>query len=286
MRRRVLRAALLAYPRDLRRTEGPVLLALAEELIEDGWPVRREVLGLLGGGLSARLRLTGVPWAAAFDRLAFPLAALLLAAMICGSGFDTYGGNWVGWTLGIGIGGALAALAGIAAGQRFLAVPGAVLVVFVCGLDGYRDLYGSGSRWVAFAVDVLPALLPAAILALAAAAVPRSPALTKGLWALCAALALVLVARLVRENTTTGTTVLAAGGALVCACLVASVRAGAAARAAAALALSAAAPAALWSVAAKAPADAAPAVLLGGAALTALVVVRLVRSARVPARQG
>ncbi len=286
MRRQMLRAALLAYPRDLRRAEGPVLVALAEELIEDGWPVRREVLGLLGGGLSARLRLTGVPWAAALDRLAFPLTALLLAAMICATGFDTYGGNWVGWTSGIGIAGALAALAGIAAGRRFVAVPGAALVVLVCGVDAYRDLYGSGSRWVALAVDVMPALLPASILALAAAAIRRSPALTKGVWAMCGALALVLVARLVRENTTTGTTVLAAGGVLVCACLVAGAREGAAARAAGALALSAAAPAALWSVAAKAPADAAPAVLLGGAALTALVVGRLVRSARAPARQG
>lgn len=276
----MLRASLLAYPRDLRRTEGAVLVALAEELMEDGGPLRREVLGLLGGGLSARLRLTGVPWPVALDRLALPLTALLLVAMVCSTGFDTYGGNWVGWTSGLGIGGALAALAGIATGRRFLAVTGAALVVVVCGLDGYRDLYGSGSRWTALAVDVMPALLPAAIVALAATAFPRSPAPTKGLWALCAALALILVARVVRENTTTGTTVLAVGAALVCAYLVAGARGDAAARAAAALAVLAAAPAALWSVAAKGPSDAAPLVLLGGAALTALAVIRLARSAR------
>jgi hypothetical protein len=276
---------MLAYPRDLRGREGEVVLGLAEELIADGAPVTREAVGLLAGGLRARLAMTGVPWRASLQRLGLPLASLLMAAMLCSTGLDTFGGNWVGWTAGIGIVGGAAAVVGLAVGRRRLAVPGAALVMGVCCVDGLRDHYGSGSRWVALSVDVLPALLPAAVVLLVCAIVVRprgaaeaARALT---WALAGAGALVVTAIVIREHTTTGTTVLVAAGALAAAFVAAGTRGGADLRAAAALALSAAAPATLWSLAATGPLiDAAPIILLGGGLGTAAAALRLMRAAR------
>ena len=121
-------------------------------------------------------------------------------------------GGGLTWTAGVL--GALAALLGVATGRRALALPGAALVAAVCALDGARDLYGGGSRWVAMFVDVLPALLPAALLLLLAATRPRPHTLRATAWTLAATAALILTALAIEENTTTGTTVLAAGSAL------------------------------------------------------------------------
>lgn len=55
MRRRVLEAALLAYPRQVRVRDGEHLLALALEL-SDAHGAAREVVGLLAGGLAERRR--------------------------------------------------------------------------------------------------------------------------------------------------------------------------------------------------------------------------------------
>ena len=67
---------------------------------------------------------------------------------------------------------------------------------------------------MALFVDVLPALLPAALLLLLAAARPQRHTLRATAWTLAATGALILTALAIEENTTTGTTVLAAGFAL------------------------------------------------------------------------
>ena len=91
-------------------------------------------------------------------------------------------------------------------------------------------------------VDVLPALLPAALVLLIAAVRPHPHTLRATAWTLAATAALILTALAIEENTTTGTTVLAAGFALAA---LAFVRGH--------LICLAAAPAAAWSIVAGAP---------------------------------
>lgn len=55
MRRRLLRACLRAYPRDVRERDGAALCDLADELAGDHGPAR-EALGLVRGGWAERRR--------------------------------------------------------------------------------------------------------------------------------------------------------------------------------------------------------------------------------------
>ena len=241
----LLRLAARAHP----RADRAAVLALAEDLVADGASSSaREAAGLLAGGLEARADLRPAE---------LPLAGLLTAAMTLGA---LRGG---GLTWSAGLLGALAALLGVATGRRALALPGAALVAAVCALDGARDLYGGGSRWVAMFVDVLPALLPAALLLLLATTRPRPHTLRATAWTVAATAALILTALAIEENTTTGTTVLAAGSALAA---LAFLRGH--------LVWLAAAPAGAWSIVAGAPSPRFALLALGTAALVSATRLR------------
>lgn len=235
----ILQLCSRAYPRE----DRALVLSLAEELVDGGAPAYREAAGLVRGGLEARLRLSGAPWDEAFALLALPVAGLLLAAVVLGiAPYGQWRLEWIGWSWAAGLVGALAALSG----RRW----GAVLIVGLCAVDGWRDLYGAGSRWMALGVDVLPALLSAAVVLAVAARPHGARALA---WTLAGAGLLVALAYVIRDHTTTGTTVLAAGGALVAVFTLRAPRGSEADRLAAAIALAAATPAACWSFAATVP---------------------------------
>jgi hypothetical protein len=231
----LLRLAARAYP----RAERALVLALAEELVDGGASPTREAAGIVRASLEARIGPIG-----ALQEIELPLAGFLLAAMALGA---LEGG--LGWSWGLAGAGALAALIGFATGRRALALPGAAAVAALCALDGYRDLYGGGSRWMAMFVDVLPALLPPALLLLAAATRPRRHGLRATAWTLAATAALILTALAIEANTTSGTTVLAAGFGLAAFALLRH-------RTAAPLVLAAVAPAGAWSITAGAPSPA------------------------------
>jgi hypothetical protein len=260
---RRLRLAACAHP----RADRPLVLALAEDLVADGASPGREAAALLRTGLEARIGLTGTPWREALSRIELPLAGLFVAAMTLGT---VHGG--LGWTSAAGVLASAVALLGFATGRRTLALSGAALIVAVCALDGSRDQFGDGSRWMALAVDVLPALLPAALLLLAAATEPRRHGFRATAWTLAAVAALTLLALAIESNTTPGTTVLAAALALATFTLARD-------RTAGPLVLAAAAPVACWSLAATAPAPAFP-VLAASSALLVAVLVRRASASR------
>jgi hypothetical protein len=283
----MLRLCARTYP----RADRAAVLSLSEELVHGGASTRREAIGLLRGGLEARLRLTDAPWREALDQLGLPLAGLLLAAMLLGAGQYAYAGlAWFGWSWAAGLAGAIAAVLGLGIGRRSVALPGVALVAALCLVDGGRDLYGSGSRWTALWVDVLPALLPAALVLLVAAAQPRRRDIRAMAWTLTAAVALALAGLAIGRNTTSGTTVLVAGLGLVLAVLLRAVRRSSPSPAglAGALALAAAAPAGVWCLVGAAPmaeSDSLAELLLVALAIVAVVaVIGLARSATTAAR--
>jgi hypothetical protein len=248
MRRRLLGLCLLAFPRRVRRTEGPVLLDLADDLVEHGASPVLECLSLVRSGVAGRLGVSGVPVRPALDRLALPLAGFLLAAFVLRwLAFLPPGEAWPGWSLALAVGGSLAALIGLMLRRRLPALL-AVLPLAACFVDAWRDLYSNGgSRWVTASVNVLPALAPTAAIVVAAALAVRAgpPATRAAAWTVAGAAALVLVALLIRGSTAPGTSVLAAGGALALALIGAGLR-DRSARLSAALAIVMAGPAFAW----------------------------------------
>lgn len=304
---RGLRLCLLAYPLRVRRTEGDLLLALAEDLAAGGGSRFREALGLLQGGLELRFGLSGAPWRAALTRLAPPLAGLFLVVMSVGALLPPAEPlRWPGWTWSAGVVGATLVSCGMAWRRDTPSVLGAALVLGVCVLDAWRDLGGTGSRWTALFVDVLPALLPGAALLLVCALAVAGPAVDgarRAAWTLSGAGAGVLLATLIRDHATPGTTVLAAAALFVCGALlmavrrprsVARIRLAAApapeARLAGALALLAAVPGSTWVLLAglqpNVPDAAGLVILYGSWALLAATALMLARSsARTPLRE-
>jgi hypothetical protein len=275
---RVLRLALWAYPRRLRVRDGEVLLALAAELVAAGVPASREAAGLVRGGLAARLDVGGEAWQEVAGRLALPLASALLAVVVAGA---TRGGiAWPGWSWAAMLAAAGLAVGGAAFGRRAATAAGAALLCALLALDGYRDLYGAGARWVAPVrdgyVDVLPMWLPAALLLLAcsAALAPARSGGTRLAWALVPALS----APLVPESASVQ-------GALALAALAYAY--GALRRdPAAVLAAATAAPAAVWLSGAFVPLDNWGLAYLtaGGLVAAALVLKAISRSAARPRR--
>ena len=82
---RRLRRALYAYPSEVRDAHGDVLISLARDLVDSGASsVGREALGLLRGGVAARLGLVALaPWDPALRRSAILATA---AWVIAGAG--------------------------------------------------------------------------------------------------------------------------------------------------------------------------------------------------------
>jgi hypothetical protein len=293
---RLLRLCLRAYPREARERDGEVLLGLARDLVKGGSPPLRQAVGLLRGGAGSWLRhgkneLRELPWLEARSRLAVPLAAALLALVLVGAERSTGGLAWVGWSWAVALAVGSAALAGAALGRHVSAVTGATVVAAVLALDGLRDVYGQGSRWVVSAgtdVDVLVMWLPAALLLVACAGAVDRPTARVGIrriaWAAVPAAALLVLSS---ENVNAAESITVFGGLAAAAVLVAAGvlrrRRDPAAPLVAALVLAAAAPSVLWLIAGLLPApdSGAPALALGyfaaGGLVTAASVLLLAR---------
>jgi hypothetical protein len=298
-RRALLRLCSHAYPRAVRERDGEALIDLAQELVEAGSSPLREAAGLAWGGASARLSgalrlLTGSPWHEARGRLALPLAAALFALAAVGAARAGMAQYWIGWSALVLFVAAAVAVAGAAAGHRWLTATGALAVTGMLGLDALRDVYGAGSRWnseVGSAlVDVLPIWLPAGLLLVACAgAVTRVPAhvgIRRLAWALVPGAALLAIAA-EPTRVVIADRVIVFGGFVAAAALVAAAiarrRTDAALPVVAGMVLAAVTPAATWFVAAFLPPPAAgdPPLHLGyyvvAATASGLAVLRLAR---------
>ncbi|MEH3052475.1 MAG: hypothetical protein PGN13_00510 [Patulibacter minatonensis] len=81
---RLLRAALLAWPREARRGDGAVMLDLAQELVDGGASPHREARTLLASGVGARVRhrarcVRSAPWVEAAPLAVGASLALVVA---------------------------------------------------------------------------------------------------------------------------------------------------------------------------------------------------------------
>ncbi len=193
MRDALLRLCLRAYPRAVRERDADAILDLARELVEEGASPVREGVGLLASGTSLRLRsagasLTGAPWRAARARLALPLAAALFAVAATWAGRSGLAHFWVGWSVFVTFAAAGLALAGAAAGHRWLTAAGALVATGMLGLDALRDHYGRGSRFhseVGSALfDVLVMWIPAGLLLLVCAGALQRVPTERAIWRL------------------------------------------------------------------------------------------------------
>jgi hypothetical protein len=204
----LLRLCSHTYPRAVRERDGEAIVDLASELVDAGSSPLREAAGLLLGGTSVRLRttiggLTAAPWHEARARLALPLAAALFALAAVWAARSGVAQAWVGWSVALTVAAAALALAGAAAGQRWVTAGGAFVVTAMLGLDALRDHYGpSGSRYnseVGSAlIDVLVMWIPAGVLMLVCAGAVRRVAPEVGIrrlaWALVPGAALLVLA--------------------------------------------------------------------------------------------
>lgn len=177
---RRLRAALRAYPRDVRRTGGDVLLGLAQDLIDDGTSsVNREALGLIAGGLSARAqRIARGGWEEGLRRAALPIAAAFLA-VACGAVAALLpAAAWPGWSAVAVLGAPALAVFGLLAGRRGPVLAGAAgLVVLGIAQSNSHvqalNLVSSvvwGQPGSGFDVPLLGAAIPGALVLLGAGA--------------------------------------------------------------------------------------------------------------------
>jgi hypothetical protein len=170
--RRMLRIALRAYPARRRRRDGEVLLDTSAELIDGGESTAlREALGLLGGGIGARIEggraiaVTG-PWQQCLARLAVPVAAIVLA--LWAVAYVTLAG--MGRFYPVILAAAALAFAGAVARSRPMAVTGWLAVgTLVAYAIVYAELHQqTGSRFATGAfdlsVDMAAAFLPLTVL--------------------------------------------------------------------------------------------------------------------------
>lgn len=196
---RLLRIALLAYPRERRERDGAVLLDCAAELTasgsSSGW---REAAGLVRGGLATRLAvargdLRAAPWDAAAAQLAVPLAGANLAWWLVGASAAGPPGRW--WPAMLA--GAGLALLGAVTRRRWLALAGWALTALLLAqtlLRGETD-QSVGSRFDgmvgSYTVDLAAAFAPVVLLGLATATRVRGTARIADLAWLAPAIALL-----------------------------------------------------------------------------------------------
>lgn len=187
---RRLRAALRAYPLDVREADGEVLVGLAQDLVEDGASsANREALGLLAGGLSARAqRFAGGSWEDGLRLVAFPIAAAFLA-IACGAVTASLPSPaWPGWRAVAVLGAPAVAVYGLLAGRRLPVVAGAAGLVLL-GIAQSNShlqtpdlagtvLWGRNASHHGFEVPLLGVAIPGALVLAGAAAVvePRCAA--------------------------------------------------------------------------------------------------------------
>ena len=180
-RDRLLRAAVLAWPRRRRRADGAALLGVARDLVDAGAPAWREAAGLAGAGAAARFgdlarALAAAPWAAALALLAPALAAAvtgLALALVGGwSPFVAREGRapWALLALAVGL------LAATVARRPWLAT-----ALAVAGAGGLLALLLEGRTALAWAevggvaIDAEAVAIPAlALIAIAAPTLRRA----------------------------------------------------------------------------------------------------------------
>jgi hypothetical protein len=146
---RLLRCALLAYPRVRRERDGAVLLDCAAELAAAGSSPAREAVGLVAGGIAARAgvaraELRAAPWRAAGVRLALPLACANLA-LWCTGAAHLHGMSLGRWWTGVLLASA-AAFLGAVARRRGVALLGWAALAALVGhalLTADYDTHGS-----------------------------------------------------------------------------------------------------------------------------------------------
>jgi hypothetical protein len=182
MKDELLRLALLSFPRARRARDGAVMLDCARDLVDAGGSVRREAAGLLAAGLQARAaHLAGpaahAPWGATLDRLALPLAAVVLILFWSGAARTVlFGPLGLWWATAVVA--ALTAFAGAALRVRPVAVAGWAVLVAV---DAYSVLTQHylhvGPRFHSMlgslGVDTQAAVFPLLLLGLASACALR-----------------------------------------------------------------------------------------------------------------
>ncbi len=299
-RSRLLRAALRAYPKAVRERDGDVLLDCAADLAGDGGSRAREAAGLVRGGLAQRAHvargdLGAIPWRAAAERLAVPLAAANLAVWGAGAA-RIWGlaplGRW--WS--VLLAGAAVALLGALTRERRLAGAGWAVTATVLAFALVTGEYDQqASRFeVTFGiviVDMVAAFFPLVLLGAATTAAigtggaRRSEDLT---WA-AAAVAVIALAPGAPPGTTGPAGALLVGGLLVAPVLAVLAARGRPVRLTMAAMLGAvAAPEAVWLLLYPAPypgPQAALAMLVGFGFLAALLVVGTTRRAGAAARR-
>lgn len=203
----LLRLCSHTYPRAIRERDGEAIVDLARDLVDAGSSPLREAAGLLLSGTSVRLRATvsglvAAPWHEARARLALPLAAALFALAAVWAGRSGVTQSWVGWSVVVTFAAAPLALAGAAAGHRWLTAAGAFAVTGMLIFDALRDHYGRGSRFYSEVgsalVDVLVMWIPAGVLMLVCAGAVRREAPEVGFrrlaWALIPGAVLLVIA--------------------------------------------------------------------------------------------
>ena len=215
---RRIRWALYAYPPELRRAEGDVLVSLASDLVEAGGSSpSREAAGLVRDGLAQRLGVTArAPWRAALRRVAL-VAAGAMCALVWGVAAWWLGKLgwplWPGWSWVTALVAPVLILGGHLGGRRTAVASGALLLIGLGIAQANGGLQGSGLRgglawdlrgdgWNAGGQTLdLPLLaysLPLSLVVLASAAhrrqpLPRSVALAAAAWVVAGAVAVRLL---------------------------------------------------------------------------------------------
>ena len=296
---RLLRIALRAYPKEVRERDGAVLLDCAAELAGDGGSRLREAAGLARGGLARRAGIArgdfgAVPWGAATERLAVPLAAASLAVWGAGA-LRFWGlaplGRW--WALLLA--GAVTALLGALTRDRRLAGTGWALTAAVMAfalVTGELDQQGSRFE-VTFgtvAVDMVAAFFPLVLLGAATTIRLGGARRADDLHWVAAALAVIALASGDPLGPTGPAGALLVGGLLGAPILVAVAARGRPVRLAVAAMLGAiAAPEAVWLALYPAPypgPQGALAMLVGLGLAAGLVVIAVARRAGAGARRA
>jgi hypothetical protein len=286
MRDRLLEIALLSFPRRLRERDGAVLLDLARDMVDAGAPATAEAAGIAVAGLQARLgaRTGRVPWRAALEALALPLASAVLALYAVGVTINVTGplGKW--WALTVTA--AAVALAGTALRRRGVAVAGWTLLLLATLFAAVKRELTPNSWHFITTVDVHSVDVQAAILPLLAVGLASSLALEPGgrrrLGPAAAAAAVAAGLAATESHAVLVALLLALFGGPVAFAAYAAIRRRPVALVASALLLAAAAPQLVWSslVYIPYPGDASAYVaLVASGAGMGLVVLRLLRRA-------
>lgn len=175
---RLLRLALLTYPRQSRRSDGDVISSLALDMVDSGQSTTgREALGLVRGGMALRAGdLAKAPWGEAIRRISLPIAVALLAVTLGSLAFwlGIDGFVWPGWAWAAALAGPGMAICGLLLGWRLPVLVGAgcICAVGVAQGNGVALTHGldASADWLTGGINLplFGGMIPAGLLILAA----------------------------------------------------------------------------------------------------------------------